>query len=351
MAPSGALRLGGGAVTYLVNHVVLPPKLPQKDDSNPAYDQCLLDVVTCALQDVRDNIEDQDAKETVTSAIQSMKYLDYSRDIYGNVSELQLRKLLENLSTATIDESVPIRIEAQNAGLIVSRSEDSITFEPFELSPLNKAAMGTIGRLVRTFPGCASSIPLSVIKENSFRESIAYTIAKMSTQATPGSQPQVRKTGKMLDEDRDTTDPTIVTDWLMNYIAALGGLKQTSRISKNTREEVVWKDCLHPWRRSPLWLLVRVNLQLLFTRRGCIKQPISVLYKVFVAQLLSRMLELIKENWKDLGGEPLYLTYTKLARRIRKLENLDQLELHPNQWLIDIKSRMTDAHGSDGLLR
>jgi hypothetical protein len=81
----------------------------------------------------------------------------------------------------------------------------------------------------------------------------------------------------------------------MNYIAALGELTNTIRISKNTREEVLWDHCKHPWRRSPLWLLIRVTLQLLFNRLGSTKQPLDGLYKAFVAQLLSRILDMVRK--------------------------------------------------------
>lgn len=97
----------------------------------------------------------------------------------------------------------------------------------------------------------------------------------------------------MVDENRDTAHPLLVTDWLMNYIAAVGNTISTKRISKNTREEVLWNNCEYPWRRSPLWLLVRVTLQLLFRRQKTIKQSLEGLYKAFVVQLLSNVLEMV----------------------------------------------------------
>jgi hypothetical protein len=45
-----------------------------------------------------------------------------------------------------------------------------------------------------------------------------------------------------------------------------------------------------------------------------------------------------------LGGELLYLTYAKMARRIRKLENLGCAELFNTPWMSDIKANMVEAH-------
>lgn len=290
MAPSGGMRLTPGATTYLINHIVLPPKLPHEDDSNISHEQAVLDAVTCALQDLRNCTNDAEAEKDITTAINAVSNLGRSRDSNGHVSELQLRKLLQNLVSTINDEVIPLEIKAQNAGLIISRSGDSVVFESFELSPLNKAAMGAVGRLVRTFPGCASKVPLATMREEAFVQSLAFTLAKMSTQTAPGLQPQVRKTGRLLDEDRDTTDPGLVTDWLISYLAAFGGLTETARISKNTREDVLWRDCLLPWRRTPLWLLVRVVLQLLFARRGYTEGAPRPMYKLFMIHLLSRVL-------------------------------------------------------------
>ena len=287
--------LSVGATLYLTHHVVLPPKLPQEDDFDAHYDRCLLDTTICALQALQESVKDCNAKSVVSSGITSIKNLRDSRDIYGNVSEHQLLEVFQKLAFATTKELIPLEIKAQNAGLLVSRCGKNITLESFELSPVNNAAMSSMGRLVRTFPGTASKIPAVLMQDKTFRESLAYTVAKTTTQAAPGTQPHVRKNGEEVDEDRDTTHPKMVTDWLMNYIAALGESTSATRISKNTREEILWSNCRHPWRRSPLWLLVRVTLQLLFTRQEETEQPLNGLYKAFVAQLLSQILASVSE--------------------------------------------------------
>jgi hypothetical protein len=312
MAPSDDLPTTTGAATYLIHHVVLPPKLPQQDDYKAAHEQYLIVTVICALRDLRDCVKDQNMKNLVTSAITTITNLDDSRDTDGNVSESLLSKVLHKLAVATSDEQVPLEIKAQNAGLLISRRGDFIDFEPFELSPVNKKAMGTVGRLVRTFPGSASRIPVSIMQDKDFRKSLAYTIAKLTTQTAPGMQPQVRKEGQFHNEDRDTTHPTMVSDWLMNYIAAFGGLTDTVRITKNTREEVLWHDCRHPWRRSPLWLLIRVTLQLLFARASATTQSLHGLYKVFMAQLLLRILQSVSQL-KKLPHPPSTQTLTNIT--------------------------------------
>lgn len=175
----------------------------------------------------------------------------------------------------------------------MSRYEDQVVFEFLELSPTNESAMQA-GRLLRSFPGCASQISAHKMKDLDLCKSIAATVAKMTTQTAPGVRPLVRKNGTMATEARDTTHPGLVTDFLMSFITAHGQTKDVQRITKHTREDVLWSNCLLPWRRSPLWLLLRVTLQLFFSRKNPAVKDGLDLYKSFMVFLLTRVLNLVR---------------------------------------------------------
>jgi hypothetical protein len=242
------------------------------------------------LQDLRSNVNTGHV-EIVAFAIATIQTLRDSRDSYGNVSELQLQRFLMKLKSGDLKGAIPIEVKAQNAGIFITRNASSIAFESFELSPTNTAAMTAKGRLVRTFPAAASKVAFSDMASNALTSSLACTSSKLAAQVALGMQPVIRKNGHNMKEERDTTDPAMVTDFLMNLIAAHGDTAEAARITKNTREDVLWNNCLKPWRRSPLWLLIRVSLQLLFTRNGVNMQPPDCLYKAFMVQLLSRLLD------------------------------------------------------------
>ncbi|KAL5400438.1 hypothetical protein PMIN03_012373 [Paraphaeosphaeria minitans] len=301
-------------------------------------------MIQCALQVVHDGMIDVGAKVLVASGINTIKALRDSRDDHGNVSEHELREVLSKLAFATSDHSVPLEIKAQNAGLLISRCGPDIIFESFELSPVNQAAISTWGRLVRTFPGCASKLPTADLRIESLRSSLAHTIAKMTTQTAHGTVPRVKKDGQWIEEERGTTDPMVVTTWLMNYIASLGGPTSPQRITKNTREEILWSDCKYPWRRSSLWLLTRVSLQLLFERHGNGSDSLAGVYKALIVQVLSHILDKVRANWKHMGSETVYIIYAKMARRLRKMERLGQLQSLQPQWRQEIETSMTKAH-------
>lgn len=111
----------------------------------------------------------------------------------------QFKELAKGASDGLSDGLVLLEIREQNAGLIASRDENSnITFEVFELSPPNETTMGTLGRLVRSFPELASSIPLERMRDPDVRHTICSMLAKLSSQAAHGFQPRVRKQNRYI---------------------------------------------------------------------------------------------------------------------------------------------------------
>lgn len=152
------------AIRYLIHHVVLPRKLPQSSDYEAAHEDLLLKMTLRALHDLKSVVKNEHLVE-VESAITAIEYSARSRDCEGNVSEVQLHALLSEVVQRPQDSFLPLEIKAQNGCVLVSRTADDVTFEFFELAPLNKASMNQ-GRLVRNFPGLVTSIPFTKMKEN-----------------------------------------------------------------------------------------------------------------------------------------------------------------------------------------
>lgn len=323
-----------GATAYVVNHVVLPPDLPQTNDYEVAHERHLLELVIHTLQDLKSQtIDGHD--EPIKLAIATMRSLSHNRDGQGNVNEAILMESLDKLVASTDDMIIPLEIKSQNAGLLMCRDGVNIVFESFELSPTNEAAMTCKGRLKRTFPGLSSRIPATVMQEGGLQQPLTSAIAKMSVYTAADFQPSNRA---------DTIHPGLVTDYLMSVLAAVGEPVDRVRIIKHTRDEVLSKQAAQPWRRSPLWLLVRVTLQLVFNRRGGPQVNPDELYKAFVIQLLSRILALAKENWQELGGHSIRAISTKLIRRLHKFETMGKVDCLQPGWQDQVRRNLIDVH-------
>lgn len=210
---------------------------------------------------------------------------------------------------------------------MVSRLDQEILFESFELSPRNGDVVSTRGRLRRSFPGSGVSIALSLFGLSDFQEAVASMVSNMSWQAVPGTQPEVKKAQQVHAERRDTTDPMMVTEFLMTVLVAHGGKpSDTTTIGKNTREEVLYKSALLPWRRSPLWLFIRVTLQIMMSRlshdSSISSRTATDVYKHFVLFLMAN----VARECHDFPIESDYLSVVsaKLNRRLLKLRSISE---------------------------
>ncbi|KAK5126609.1 hypothetical protein LTR85_009543 [Meristemomyces frigidus] len=288
----------------IVNHIFLPPELPHSDDGL-AFD-ALIKTTSEALAVFKLLRPDQHAcLDEVARLLGNMRYTHTDT---GAVSEEKLAELLAALPRQ--GGHIVLHICAQNAGVIVSRPSDSaVRFEAFELSPLNEAVYAQKGRLRRSFPGVAVDIDLKVLAETGFVKTTCHTLAKMSHQLAPGMRPQVKKAWTLVDEDRDTTHPGMVSELFMGFLRSIGhSAQQITTISKNTREEVLWKDVRSPWRRSPVWLLLRVAMQL--------KLPPNT-YKEFMSFMMSSVIK--APNNENLTTDLRYAMMAKVARRLLKI--------------------------------
>lgn len=210
---------------------------------------------------------------------------------------------------------------------MISKGTGNIQLEAFELSANNAAVMSTEGRLRRCFPGPAIAIPDEYASEAAFRSAIAQTLSTMSFQKAAGTTPIVRKAQNDVEEIRDTTHPKLVTELVFASLAPFSMVSNVKRIWKNTRDEVLWRAALLPWRRSPLWLDIRVVMQLLFERSQDLAGETAGqgrrLYKLCVLNILAIVLDNALSVRGGMANELLHCLSAKIVRRLLKLNVAD----------------------------
>jgi len=92
----------------------------------------------------------------------------------------------------------------------------------------------------------------------SFLEPLAELLVKVDAETPQEVLPTATKAHSKVIETMDTVHPRFVTEMLTGILRAVGQPRNVSRIHKHTRDHVLWKDTLKPWRRSALWLFLRV---------------------------------------------------------------------------------------------
>jgi hypothetical protein len=174
---------------YIINHVFLPPKLPQKDDSKPENDHALTEECETALRSCQNYFPRQDHRR-LAACTKTLKKMLELRDLNGDMISERLEKF-----------------RAQNAGLIVRRMPQQVSFESFELSPTDESVMTTKGRLRRCFPGPAVAIALERMAESSLRQALAQLITKLDVNTPSECWSIVTKAKSEAIEVRETVHP------------------------------------------------------------------------------------------------------------------------------------------------
>ena len=204
-----------------------------------------------------------------------------------------------------------MHISAQNAALIVRRlsSDDFVQFEVFEVSPQNHAIMSTKGKLLCSYPGPAIQVPADVFMDECFRQELSSFLIQMDVDCFD-STPTTSKAGSVVKEVRETVHPKYISELLVGILRGYGRPADVDRITKRIGEEVLWNNAYKPWRRSPLWLTLRVSLQSSLGASG--------LYKPFMLFFHTHLLRCCVD--RDFPSGSLYAMRVKTARRLSKLD-------------------------------
>jgi hypothetical protein len=144
---------------------------------------------------------------------------------------------------------------------MVRRNQDEYTFEAFQVSSSNAEIMKTKGRLRRCFPGPAITINRTCMHDATFRKPFAEELYKLDKSAPLSVHRIAIKATRSMPEIRDTVNPKLVTEMVMGTLRGIGQPADVPRIWKHMRDDVLWDNALEPWRRSPLWTVLRCAIQ------------------------------------------------------------------------------------------
>ena len=157
------------------------------------------------------------------------------------------------------------------------------------------------------------------ITDASFLKPLIELLVKLDVETPEEVLPIVTKAHSKVVETRDTAHSRFVTEMLTGILRAMGQPHDVHCIYKHTRDDVLWKDTLKPWRRCPLWLFLRVALQTSLMRNE-VEEP-HVRYKSFMLFFMAHILERALEA--SLSSDTLFMVIAKISRRALKLGVVD----------------------------
>ncbi|KAF7971941.1 hypothetical protein HWV62_19393 [Athelia sp. TMB] len=294
---------------YISNHVFFPPKLPQEDDYQVSHERALCEsLVASALEyKVHAPASDRDRWGKIKKMLENLRSTQESE-------ALSQERIRQSIAHMKIGDVLALYIRAQNAGIIIRRTFNESLFESFEVSLPNKDVMAAEGKILRCFPGPAIAVPHSTASDQFFIKELSSFLVHMHVDVI--DPPTTKKAGSEVDEVRDTTAPYHITQLLTGILRGMGRPVEVERIQKRIADDVLWKGALAPWRRSPIWLIIRVALQTSLSGSG--KEE----YKAFMVYALARMLDDVLQNdalVAEFPSDVLFCMRSKICRRLYKV--------------------------------
>ncbi|KAI9709022.1 MAG: hypothetical protein M1828_002556 [Chrysothrix sp. TS-e1954] len=229
-----------------------------------------------------------------------------------------------------------LHVKAQNAGVVVQRRRNETIFHLFDISPSSEAVTSTQGRLRQCFPDAAIAIPNDRFDEGGHFVVAVSSLLTSLCQDTPDEvKPKSSKVGRKFFETRDVINSRLITEMFKDMLHGIGQYSGTQSFYKHTRDEVHWKDALYPWRRSSLWLFIRVAIRI--SLRSTNDDGLDeVWYKRMMLYTMSRVAGFALQAKFD--SDSLFTMTAKLHRRTLKLGAED--DLCTPAWLCAIKDEV-----------
>ncbi|PVF91589.1 hypothetical protein CPB86DRAFT_820360 [Serendipita vermifera] len=308
-------------LTYIINHVFLPLKLPHEyDPKSPLKDAVLAGYIAEAAQSFRDILKSTGGEkaDTTWNILERMllNVANLHKEEYLN--KLDVETALENMRT---DDVIPLYIACQNAVVVFRKLQgDYLTFECFEASLPNEDVMKLSKKIQVQYP---ANPRLLVAATHDVLSTLANLLAFFSANPIEDALPKTRKGKDEHIETRNVASPRYISEAIAGIIRATqpsdGPAIRTTFVTKRLNDHVLWRSADKPWRRSPLWLLIKVSLQTTLQERG---SDDAWGYKAFLAFFMARILkDAVPFQEGPFTIDLLYFMNAKLGRRLIKMGN------------------------------
>ncbi|KAH9040265.1 hypothetical protein EDB83DRAFT_2228304 [Lactarius deliciosus] len=288
----------------VVEHVFLPPKLPQQAPTEEAERETNVALCHILIQ----------AARTFSQGLSPLRQSLWARmmKMMGPLHQATKAPLVEAelasaLSGLAMGDVFVMHVRAQNAGIITRVLVDHIQFEVFEVPPQASVVTSSNGKLLCSYPGPAVQVSPEVFSNGCFLQELASFLIQMDADRLDSTATTV-KAGSTVREVRESAHPRYITELLVGILRGFGRPASVDRITKRIGDEVLWKDAYKPWRRSSLWLVIRVALQ---------TSVDSNMYKSFMLILHAYILNVCTQ--RGFPSETLHVMRIKMARRLSKL--------------------------------
>ncbi|XP_037034763.1 uncharacterized protein LOC119073424 [Bradysia coprophila] len=306
-------KFNGELFQLMVHEVFLPKKLPDHYDAMQAYhhESLMLALMADIIQDLSNELP-----KSTHNLFQTWSFLQCRQ--YLEVPETQ-----NAIASLQSGEMIALYIREQNCGfcLYIPRDRNcgnKAIVSAFPASLENSIIMSSENDPQMSFPAISLSIPFdNFVKSIPFAEQLALLDQYQFERAMP----KAKKSGSDVTEIRDVADPMYVSKWLLAFLTNEDSNVVTGhdfpRTVKKVRDDVIFKGGDLPYRRSGLWMTMKValrlNLETEFER-----DKANCIYKIIQIHLTSKMCEYVLSS-RTIDASLAMEMVAKVARRLDKL--------------------------------
>ena len=142
----------------------------------------------------------------------------------------------------------------------------------------------TRGKFICSFPGPAIEIPNDIFSDAVFRTQLVNFLVCMNEDDLDNDRGNLG-VGATAFERGETVSPCHITELLTGILRGVGHPATVVRVSKRVGDDDVSGGESRPWRRSPLWLVIRVAIQTTLESSPLGREA----YRHFIIFLLARL--------------------------------------------------------------
>jgi len=232
---------------FIINHVFLPRKLPNKIDDQAKYEASetnILIVTKNVIKNLSSMVEANGFNIDLYREIVRMFIVWKQMQNTAYLNAAMIRKQIKSLKE---NQSFPLYLRAQNSCIILemlsNKQNYPVVLSSFRVSLSNEEVLSTTGDIYGKFPSASFYISnKSSIGSKVFSELIEDLGNKRIHDAES--------------EIRNVPNDKFVNEWLTLFLAEDVPLsKYPRKVTKKIRDEILWKNCVLPFRRSGNFIL------------------------------------------------------------------------------------------------
>lgn len=235
---------------YVINHIVLPIKLPNK--SNPEDDthneKLFLKIINQVLSELnayQDLKTSKEFKEIINLFITWQKLQGSSS------SSIQKDSLHKSINSLDCNQTLALYLRGQNTCFMIkmiTKNEAVVSY--FQASLENSEIMSTIGDIEAEYPYQSIYIDcLDTIRSEIFSE----VLTDLTNTTFEESFAETRKAGNDHNEIRNVTNTKLISEFCFSFLVS-NSVPDYNRfpkkVTKKVRDDVVYASTLYPFRRS-----------------------------------------------------------------------------------------------------